>query len=172
MLHCLLNYASILENLYANNKGQEMTSGKVLSLYMTMPDMIRAGHRMRVEDMDVDENGIMGSRDYENDTEHKMVLVSKKSYDIIEEAELVFERGLLMEDIYVDIDLYHLNKGSIIEIGEMLFEVTGPCEAYRYLYAFAPELPELIHGNRGLFISPLDFGGIAVGNEVKVIKEA
>lgn len=148
-----------------------MTSGKVLSLYMTMPDMMRSGHRMRVEDMDLDENGIMGSRDYENDTERNIVLVSKKSYDIIEEAELVFERGLLMEDIYVDIDLYHLNKGSVIEIGEVLFEVTGPCEDYRYLYAFAPELPELIQGNRGLFLSPLDYGRMQIGNEVKVIKE-
>ena len=148
-----------------------MTSGKVLSLYMTMPDMMRSGHRMRVEDMDLDENGIMGSRDYENGTERNIVLVSKKSYDIIEEAELVFERGLLMEDIYVDVDLYHLKKGSVIEIGEVLFEVTGPCEDYRYLYAFAPELPELIHGNRGLFLSPLDYGRMQVGNEVKVIKE-
>ena len=149
-----------------------MTSGKVLSLYMTMPDMMRSGHRMRVEDIDCDENGIMGSRDYENGTEHQMVLVSKKSYDIIEEAELFFERGLLMEDIYVDVDLYHLKKGSIIEIGEMLFEVTGPCEDYRYLYAFAPELPELIQGNRGLFISPIEYGRIAVGDEVSVAKEA
>ena len=149
-----------------------MTSGKVLSLYMTMPDMMRAGHRMKVEDLDCDENGIIGSRDYENDTEHMMVLVSKKSYDIIEEAELVFERGLLMEDIYVDVDLYHLNKGSIIEIGDMLFEVTGPCEDYRYLYAFAPELPELIQGKRGLFISPIEYGRIQLGSEVKVIKEA
>ena len=149
-----------------------MTSGKVLTLYITMPDMMRAGHRMRVEDIEIDENGIMGSRDYENDTERKMVIVSKKSYDIIEEAELVFERGLLMEDIYVDIDLYHLKEGSVIEIGEMLFEVNGPCEDYRYLYSFAPELPELIHGKRGLFISPLDYGGVQKGNEVKIIKEA
>ncbi len=149
-----------------------MTSGKVLSLYMTMPDMMRSGHRMRVEDMECDENGIMGSRDYENGTERPMVLVSKKSYDIIEEAELVFERGLLMEDIYVDVDLYHLKKGSIIEIGEIMFEVQGPCEDYRYLYAFAPELPELIQGNRGLFITPIDYGRIEVGDEVGVIKEA
>lgn len=28
-----------------------MTSGKVLSLYMIMPDMIRAGHRMSVEEI-------------------------------------------------------------------------------------------------------------------------
>ena len=148
-----------------------MTNGKVLTLYMTMPDMMRSGHRMRVEDMDIDENGIMGSRDYENGTERSMVLVCKKSYDIIEEAELVFERGLLMEDIYVDIDLYHLNKGSVIEIGEVLFEVTGACEDYRYLYAFAPELPELLQGKRGLFISPMDYGGVQVGNEVTVLKE-
>jgi MOSC domain-containing protein YiiM len=127
---------------------------------------------MRVEDIECDENGIMGSRDYENGKEHMMVLVSKKSYDIIEEAELAFERGLLMEDIYVDVDLYHLKKGSVIEIGEMLFEVTGPCEDYRYLYAFAPELPELIQGKRGLFISPIEYGRIEVGDEVNVVQEA
>ena len=149
-----------------------MTSGKVLSLYMTMPDMMRSGHRMRVEDIECDENGIMGSRDYENGTERPIVLVSKKSYDIIEEAELFFERGLLMEDIYVDVDLYHLKKGSVIEIGEIIFEVTGPCEDYRYLYAFAPELPELIQGNRGLFITPIEYGRIEVGDEVSVVIEA
>jgi len=149
-----------------------MTKGKVLSLYMTMPDMIRAGHRMSVEDLEMDENGIMGSRDYENGKEHTMVLVSKKSYDIIEEAELVLEQGVLMEDIYVDVDLYHLKPGSVIEIGDVLFEVTGACEDYRYLYAFAPELPDLISGKRGLFISPIEYGGIAVGNDVEVIKEA
>ena len=149
-----------------------MTSGKVLTLYMTMPDMIRAGHRMRVDDMDCDENGIMGSRDYENGTERPMVLISKKSYDIIEDAELAFERGLLMEDIYVDVDLYHLKAGSVIEIGEMLFEVSSACEDYRYLYAIAPELPALIKGNRGLFVTPIEYGSIKVGDEVKVIKEA
>ncbi len=148
-----------------------MTTGKVLSLYMTMPDMIRAGHRMSVEDMDCDENGIIGSRDYENGSEHKMVIVSKKSYDIIEEAELVVDIGVLMEDIYVDVDLNHLKAGSIIEIGDMLFEVNGPCESYRYLYAFAPELPELIHGNRGLFVTPVEYGSMSVGDEVKVLKE-
>ncbi len=149
-----------------------MTSGKVLSLYMTMPDMIRAGHRMKVEDIECDENGIMGSRDYENGSEHKMVIVSKKSYDIIEEAELVLEQGVLMEDIYVDIDLYHLKAGSLIEIGDIIFEVNGLCEDYRYLYAFAPELPDLLKGQRGLFVTPIEYGGMAVGDEVNVIKEA
>ncbi|MDA7818055.1 hypothetical protein N9A28_07680 [Sulfurimonas sp.] len=149
-----------------------MTNGKVLSLYITMPDMVRAGHRMKCEDFDCDTNGIVGSRDYDEGVDSPIVLVCKKSYDIIEEAELVIDEGLLMESIYVDVNLYHLKAGSIIQIGETEFEVTGPCEAYRYLYAIAPELPELIHGNRGLIIEPVAYGEVAVGNEVKVIKEA
>ena len=153
-------------------KGKNMENGKVLNLYMTLPDMIRAGHRMQVDDFDCDASGIVGSRDYENGDDFTMVLVSKKSYDIIEEAELVLGDGVLMEDIFVDVDLYHLKPGSVLEIGEVLFEVKGLCEDYRYLYAFAPELPELLEKQRGLIISPIDYGGICVGNEVKVIQEA
>lgn len=149
-----------------------MTTGKVLTLYMTMPDMMRSGHRMKCDDFECDPNGIQGDVNYENGAEHVMLLVSKKSYDIIEAAELVLEKGVLMENIYVDVDLYHLGKGSIIEIGETLFEVTGPCEAYRYLYSLAPELPELIHGKRGLFVSPVEEGRVEVGHGVKVVKEA
>lgn len=149
-----------------------MANGKVLTLYMTMPDMMRSGHRMTVEDFDCDDNGIVGSRDYDNGKEQMLLLVSKTSYDIIDEAELVIEKGLLMEDIYVDADLYHLKKGSVIEVGDVIFEVVGPCEDYRYLYAFAPEVPDLIRGKRGLFITPVDYGNVEVGSEVKVIQEA
>ena len=149
-----------------------MTNGKVLSLYMTMPDMMRSGHRMKCDDFDCDSSGIVGSRDYDNGTEQMLVLVSKKSYDIIEEADLVLDKGVLMENIYVDIDLNHLKPGSIIEIGETLFEVVRSCEDYRYLYAFAPELPELLQGQRGLFVSSVEYGRVAVGDDVKVIEEA
>jgi len=149
-----------------------MANGKVLTLYMTMPDMVRVGHRMAVEDFDCDDSGIVGSRDYDDGVDRPLVLVCKKSYDIIEEAELVIGQGLLMEDIYVDVDLYHLKAGSVIQIGEAEFEVTGPCEAYRYLYAIGPELPELLAGQRGLLLEPVDYCSLAVGDEVKVIKEA
>jgi MOSC domain-containing protein YiiM len=138
---------------------------------MTMHDFMRSGHRMRCDNFDCDPDGIVGDKNYGNDGQNLMLLVSKKSYEIIEEAELVVEKGLLLENIYIDVDLYHLNKGSLIEIGETIFEVTGPCEAYRYLYAIAPELPELIHGKRGLFITPVEYGSVAVGNKVNVLKE-
>lgn len=149
-----------------------MANGKVLALYMTMSDMMRAGHRMQCEDFDCDPTGIVGSRDYDNDVAHSIVLVSKVSYDLIDEAELVIDKGLLMENIYVDIDLYHLKKGSVIEIGETLFEVKGSCEDYRYLYTFAPEVPDLIRGKRGLFLTAIEYGSIAVGSDIKVIEEA
>lgn len=149
-----------------------MANGKVLSLYMTMPDLMRSGHRMRCDNFDCDPSGIIGDRDYEVERGYVMLLVSKSTYDIIEEAEIIIDQGLLLENIYVDIDLYHLKKGSVIEIGKTLFEVNGPCESYDYLYSFAPEVPELIQGKRGLFITPVEYGTVEVDAEVKVIQEA
>jgi len=149
-----------------------MSSGKVLKLYMTMPSMMRSGHRMTCDDFDCDPSGIIGDKNYETSDEYIMLLTCQTSYDIAEEAEIVIEPGVLMENIHIDTDLYHLKKGSVIEIGETLLEVTGPCEAYGYLMALAPELPELIKGKRGLFVRPIDYGNITVGDEVKVIQEA
>ena len=149
-----------------------MTTGKVLNLYMTMPDMMRSGHRQRVADFECDPRGIMGDKDYESENGMRILLVSKKSYDIIEEAELVVDMGMMMENIYVDIDINHLKAGSLIEIGDVIFEVTGPCEAYNYLYGFDPDLPELIHGNRGVFIQATELGRVEMGDPVSILKEA
>ena len=149
-----------------------MTNGKVLKLYMTMPDMMRSGHRQRVEDFECNPGGIVGDKNYEDPDAAPILLVSEKSYEIIEEAELFLDQGVLMENIYVDIDLNHLKQGTIIEIGETLFEVNGPCQAYNYLYAFSPELPELLDGKRGIFITPVEHGRVALGDEVKVVQEA
>ena len=148
-----------------------MQTGKVLALYMTMADMIRSGHRMECDDIDVDEGGVIGDLNHEKQEENVMLLTCKKSYDIVEEAELVIDVGVLLENIYVDVDLYGLKRGSIIEIGETLLEVMAPCEAYGYLMALAPELPELLQGNRGLFVRPMEYGSLALGDEVKVVKE-
>ena len=148
-------------------------NGKVLALYITMPDMmIRSGHRMSCEDIDVDEGGIIGDVSYESSEDKVMMLTSKKSYDIIDEAELFIDKGVLMESIHIDIDLYSLSKGSLIEIGDVTLEVTGPCESYAYLAALDPELPELLKGNRGIFVRPTEEGRLCLGDEVKVLKEA
>jgi len=148
-----------------------MQTGKVLKLYMTMADMMRSGHRMECDDLDVDEGGVIGDVNHEKQEENVMLLTCKKSYDIVDEAELVIDVGVLLENIYVDVDLYGLKRGSVIEIGETFLEVMAPCEAYGYLMALAPELPELLQGNRGLFVRPMEYGTIALGDEVKVVKE-
>jgi len=150
-----------------------MTNGKVLALYMTLPDMMRSGHRMTCEDFECDEGGIIGDMNYETATDEDkvMLLTSQKSYDIAEAEGIIVDQGVLMESILVDVDLYGLKKGSVIELGETMLEVTGPCEANGYLMALAPELPELLKGNRGIFVRPLEQGVISVGDEVKVLKK-
>ena len=148
-----------------------METGKVLSLYMTMPDLMKKGHRMACEDFVCDPNGICEDINYEQEGQNALLLVSQKSYELIEAEEIFLDKGILLENIYVDIDLNHLKEGSIIEIGDVIFSVGKPCEAYGYLYQFAPEVPELIEGNRGIFLIPAEEGKISLGDEVKVIEE-
>jgi MOSC domain-containing protein YiiM len=149
-----------------------MTTGKVLALYMTMPDMMKLGHRMVCEDFECDPDGIIGDMHYETSDNPMLLLTCQKSYELVEEAELAIDVGVLLESILVDINLYHLKAGAVIELGETLFEVLGACEAYGYLMALAPELPEVLKGNRGIFVRALDQGVVAMGDEVKIIKEA
>ncbi len=145
-----------------------MPTGKVLNLYMTMPDMMRLGNRMSCEDIDCDPDGIIGDMNYETAESRVMLLTSQISYDLAEKAELVISKGVLMENIHVDIDLNDLKVGDVIELGETMVEVTEHCQAYGYLMALAPELPEIIEGKRGLFVRPLEYGRIVVGDEVTV----
>jgi len=137
---------------------------------MTIPDLMRSGHRMLCEDFECDPDGIIGDNNYERSEERVMLLTCQSSYDIAHEADIALDQGILLENIHIDNDLYHLKKGAIIEIGESLLEVTQACEVFGYLSSLAPELPELLQGKRGLFVRPLDYGRIAVGDEVKVIE--
>lgn len=146
-----------------------MEIGKVLTLYITMPDFMRIGNREECESFECDEDGIFGDINYESDSDNFLLLVSKKSYDLIDEADLFIDKGFLLENIYVDIDLNHLKKDSVIQIGETLLKVVGPCEAYGYLYKFAPEVADIIQGNRGIFVSPIEHGIIEVGAKVEIL---
>jgi hypothetical protein len=156
---------------FALQKGDNNMNGKVLDLYMTMPDMMRSGHRMRVDSIECDHNGIIGDVHYEEEGKNLILLLSQKSYEIIEENDLWVDKGVLLENIYIDMDINHLKSGSLIEIGEVIFEVKQACQAYNYLYALSPELPKLLHGNRGLIVTPVEYGRIDIDDSVTILKE-
>jgi MOSC domain-containing protein YiiM len=150
----------------------KMANGKVLTLYMTMPDMMRSGYRQTVDNFECNQGGIVGDKNYEIEGKNMILLVSKSSYELIRIEDLYIEQGLLMENIYTDLEINHLKEGSVVEIGDVLFKVTGHCHAYRYLYAFAPNLPEVLENKRGIFIEPLEHGTIYVDDEVSILEEA
>jgi MOSC domain-containing protein YiiM len=147
-----------------------MSTGKVLNLYMTMPDLMRAGHRMECDSIECDENGIIGDINYDDDSKNAILLLSQKSYDIIYDNDLFVDKGVLLENIFVDIDINHLKAGSLIDIGEATFEVVQPCMAFKYLYALSPELPELLENNRGLIIKPLGHSRVEIDDSVEILK--
>jgi len=148
-----------------------MQTGKVLALYMTLPDFMRSGHRTSCDAFECDPDGIVGDDNYETSEEHVMLLTCQTSYDIATEADIPLDAGILLENIHVDIDLYDLKEGAIIEIGETLLEVTGPCNAFGYLARYAPEVVELLENKRGLFVRPLEYAQtISLEDEVSVLK--
>lgn len=147
-----------------------MENGKVLALYMTLPDLMRSGHRTSCDAFECDPDGIVGDDNYESNQEHIMLLTCQTSYDIAQEADIPLDAGILLENIHVDIDLYGLEQGAVLEIGEMMFEVTGHCHAFGYLAMYAPELIDLLENKRGLFVQPLEHGQIALGDTVSILK--
>jgi MOSC domain-containing protein YiiM len=149
-----------------------MATGKVLTLYMTMPDMMRSGHRQTVDSFECNQDGIVGDKNYEVEGKNMILLLSKSSYDLIDREDIYIEPGLLMENIYTDLEINHLKEGSVVEVGDVLFKVTGHCHAYGYLYAFAPDLPEVLENKRGVFVEPLESGMVYVDDEITIIEEA
>ena len=147
-----------------------MKEAKILNLYMTLPDMLRSGYRQRCESIEIDEGGIVGDVAHGTENGRKLLIVSQKSYDLIKEHDLVVDTGVLMEHIHVDEDLYDLKENDVLEIGDTVCKVLGKCEVYGYLAALAPELPEILYGNRGIFVEPVAPGEIKVGDKVIVHK--
>lgn len=146
-------------------------NGKVLNLYMTIPEQMRSGYRIECDSFECDENGIIGDVNYENPERNAILLLSKKSYDLIDQNELYVDKGVLLENIYVDIDINHLGSGSLVEIGEVTFEVVRPCRVFNYLYALCDELPEILKNDRGVIVKPLDGGSVTIGSDVEILKE-
>lgn len=153
-------------------KGNTMATGKVLTLYMTMPDMMRSGYRQTVDSFECNQGGIVGDKNYEVEGKNMILLVSTSSYDLIRMEDLYIEQGLLMENIYTDLEINHLQPGSVIEVGDVLFKVTGHCHAYGYLYTFAPEIPAVLENKRGIFIEPVEDGTVYVDDEITILEEA
>jgi MOSC domain-containing protein YiiM len=73
--------------------------------------------------------------------------------------ENITTRGLRVND---------LSKGQRLEIGQAVFEVTGPCEPCERMDEIRRGLQEELHGQRGILCRVIEGGWIQRGDSIQV----
>ena len=92
---------------------------------------------------------------------------SQQSYNLAKEKNIDVALGALGENIYIDINPYMLPFKTLIQIGEVEFEITQHCTLCKGLATLHKDLPKLLKEDRGVFIRALNSGTIT--REDKVI---
>ncbi len=147
----------------------QQTTGKVLQLYISTG--IKEDPRKEVASLEVDQNGVIGDKFYAKDTNRAILISCTQSYELAQQNNIDIEKGVLGENIYIDLNPYSLLPGDIIKIGACRFEVTQNCTLCKGLSQINPKLPKLLKDDRGIFVRALDKGTISIGDAVTLHKK-
>jgi len=63
------------------------------------------------------------------------------------------EYGQLSENILIDHDIYHLDAGSKLKIGDTILEISQHCTLCKSLTKINNKLPKLLKTDSGVFIT-------------------
>lgn len=139
--------------------------GKVLELYITLQE---DHSRVAKQQMDLDEEGVLGDKFHAKNLQRSVLLTSRDSYNIAADNGVDLPHGDLGENILVDYNPYHLLPGQRLTIGGVLLEVTQNCTLCKGLSSVNPKLPKLLKDDRGIFVKVIQSGTIKVGDTVQV----
>ena len=101
------------------------------------------------------------------DLDKTVMIIGKKSYDIVKENGIDLELGSFGENIIFDFDPHVLKVGDTITIDNCILEITEKCSICKHLKCFGDKLPSLVKTKRGLYCKILS-GGI-IESEYKVV---
>lgn len=141
--------------------------GRVLTLFITKDDE----HKSRVtkESVTVDQNGIIEDKFYAKNTQRAILITSYDSYMMAQENNITIEKGVLGENILIDINPYHLTGGQTLKIGSTIFEITQNCTLCKGLTSINSKLPKLLKNDRGIFAKVISGSAtISVGDTVEI----
>jgi len=141
-------------------------TGTVLELFLSKKDV---GKESRTEIL-LDENGIVEDKFYAKDTSRSILIASIESYLLAEQHGIDAQYGSLGENILVNINPYHLNKGDVLSVGEVELEITQNCTICNSLAKIDAKLPKILKSNRGIFAKTLKNGKIRKGDTVSILK--
>lgn len=125
--------------------------------------------RSMLQKMTLDENGVIGDKFYAKDIARSVLLTSIDSYNLTKQNGIDVDFGLLGENILMDFNPYGLKFGTLIQIGDVLLEISQNCTICNHLSAIDKKLPKLLKDSRGIFAKVIKGGVISVGDKIAVL---
>lgn len=137
------------------------TAGTVVDIRLN----IAKGQPMRVvQSVQVSAGeGLVGDRHAKKGSSRQILLLDQS---VLERHSL--QPGQLRENITVrGVDLASLNEGDSLSLGDIEFTVGELCDPCENMDAIHPGMQESIHGERGLFLTPVGEGMLSVGDRLQ-----
>lgn len=122
--------------------------GKVLELFISVKETPSRVDKTKIR---VDEHGVLQDKFYQKDSQRAILITSLQSYLLAEKNNIDLPYGALGENIMIDYNLYHLQAGDRIKLGEALLEITQNCTLCKGLSKVDERLPDLLKEYRGIF---------------------
>ncbi len=120
--------------------------------------------------IEVDEFGIIEDKHYAKDLDRSILITSPISYEIAKTNNIPLNIGELSENIYINLNIYNLNIGSTLRIGEVELQITQHCTLCKHLTKINSKLPKLLKNDRGVFTKVIKSGVIKIGDKIEIFK--
>jgi MOSC domain-containing protein YiiM len=140
--------------------------GQVIELLIS-----KKGQSKRVSStiIEVDTQGILDDKFYAKNLERSILLTSLYSYDLALKNNIEMPYGALGENILIDYNPYSLSIGSLLQIGEVVLEITQNCTICNHLSIIDKTLPSLLKDDRGIFVKVVEEGFIEKGDKLYLL---
>ena len=145
---------------------KEIKIGTVLELFLSRKN---SSNRSPQEEIKVDKNGVLGDKFYAKEPNRSVLITSLKSYNLAKQKDILVKYGFLGENMLVDYNLYSLNIGTQIRVGEVVLEISQNCTLCKSLTKVDNRLPKLLKDDRGVFAKVIKSGSIYQHDEVFVM---
>jgi MOSC domain-containing protein YiiM len=139
-------------------------SGIVLGLYISREG---SSHRENQDEIEVDENGVLGDKFYGKDVDRSILLTAISSYQMASLKNINMTHGAMGENILIDFTPYEYPAGTKLLVGNVILEINKKCSLCKSLTKIDPRVPKLLKNDRGVFVKVIKGGTICLGDKVQ-----
>lgn len=122
--------------------------------------------RVKKERLILEPDGVYDDKFKGKDIQRSVLLVSLESYKIAKENGINLCIGDLGENILVDFDLYSLELGTKLQVGNVIMQTSQKSSLCPSLSKISSKLPKLLKSRRGVFAKVICSGNINKGDSI------